>query len=91
MMAANRTAEAKKEAAAADAIDNPFKGFLNPAENVFTMEDLKGKWPKGIKGDKKEWYLSDAEFESVLKMTKAEWGAMKTWKQEGKKKDVGLF
>ena len=62
LMAANRTAVAAQESKAAEAKENPFKGFLNPAENVFTMEDIKGKWPKGIKGDSKEWYLSDAEF-----------------------------
>jgi len=52
---------------------------------------LKGKFPKGVKGNMKEHYLSDEEFEKVLGMTKSAWGELKLWKQEGKKKDVGLF
>ena len=90
-MAANRTKEAAIAAKVEDAKSNPFKGFLNPEENVFTYDEIKGKWPKGIKGDSKEFYLSDAEFETVLGMTKAAWSDIKTWKREGKKKDLGLF
>lgn len=70
---------------------NPFKGFLNPEDTVFTMDEIKGKWPKGIKGDAKEFYLADAEFEAVLGMTKEAWGELKMWKRENKKKEVGLF
>jgi Villin headpiece domain len=35
--------------------------------------------------------LSDADFVTVFKMPKAEFAKLPAWKQEGKKKEVGLF
>lgn len=81
----------QKEAAVQEKKDHPFAGFLDPATTTFTYEEIKGKWPKGIKGDAKEMYLSDEEFMKYLKMDKAAWGKLKTWKHEGPKKAVGLF
>jgi len=42
---------------------------------------LKGKFPEGVKGDCKELYLSDAEFETIFKVTVAEFNNLKLWKQ----------
>lgn len=39
--------------------ENPFKGLLDPATNKFPYSELKGKFPEGVKGDRKEAYLSD--------------------------------
>lgn len=71
--------------------EGAFAGFLDPATTTFTYEEIKGKWPKGIKGDAKEMYLSDAEFMQYLKMDKSAWMQLKAWKREGPKKAVGLF
>lgn len=60
--------------------DHPFEGFLDPASNVFAYEDLKGKFPKGVKGNMKEYYLSDEEFEKVLGCNKEAWKSLKGWK-----------
>jgi len=49
------------------------------------MDDIKGKFPAGIKGDSKEFYLSDAEFQEVIGMTKDEWKQVKLWKRQNKK------
>jgi hypothetical protein len=39
----------------------------------------------------KEFYLSDAEFAEVFKMSKDAYKELKGWKQQEKKKAVGLF
>jgi advillin len=36
-------------------------------------------------------YLSDAEFATVMGYTRAEYSALPKWKQQAKKKEVGLF
>lgn len=48
---------------------NPFDGFLDPTTNKFAFADLKGQFPAGVKGNKKEAYLTDQEFETVFKLT----------------------
>ena len=68
-----------------------FEGFLNPKDKTFAYEDIKGKFPDGIKGNSKEWYMSDEEFEKVMGVNKAAYKEMKTWKQSDIKKKVGLF
>lgn len=63
-----------------------------PNKDVFTCEQLKGmKGEDGIDASKKEAYLSDDEFNSLFKMSKAEFNTMAAWKQTRSKKDVGLF
>lgn len=91
MLKANAKQKAQEEEKAEHAAENPFEGFLNPATNVFTMADIVDKFPKGIKGNSKEMYLSDAEFETVFGMNKAAWSLLKKWKQENKKKELKLF
>ena len=84
-------AEETKAAAQAALDADPFEGFLDPKTNKFPYEELKGIFPKGVKPNMKEYYLSDEEFASVLGMDHAAWGELKKWKQEKKKKEVGLF
>lgn len=83
--------EEKKEAADAHAAANPFEGFLNPASNQFTYEVLKASFPEGVMPKKKEYYLNDEEFASVIGMSRADWDELKQWKKDRKKKEVGLF
>jgi len=60
---------------------DPFDGFMNPKDKTFTYVELKGKFPEGVKGDMKEWYLADAEFEQVIGMNKDAYKELKKWKQ----------
>ena len=83
--------EAAEELKKAEAEKDPFEGFLNPKDKAFPYAELKGQFPEGVKGDSKEWYLSDAEFETVMGMDKAKYGELKKWKQQDIKKKVGLF
>jgi hypothetical protein len=36
-------------------------------------------------------YLSEAEFQTVMEVSKDEFAKLPKWKQQAKKKDVGLF
>lgn len=45
----------------------------------------------GIEMTQRESYLSDAEFEKVLGMTKEAFGKLVLWKKQAAKKKVGLF
>lgn len=91
VLRANTEEEVKQQASAAAAAANPFAGKLDPATNKFTYEVLKSSFPEGVAPNAKEYYLSDEEFASVIAMPKAEWDAMKQWKRDRKKKEVGLF
>ena len=68
-----------------------FEGFLDPIENKFPYLELKGAFPTGVRGNKKEYYLDTAEFEEVFKMTLSVYNALKDWKKQDLKKKVGLF
>jgi len=46
---------------------------------------------KGINATTMEEALTDEQYVAVLECTKEEWGKLAKWKQEGKKKSVGLF
>lgn len=56
----------------------------------YTLEELLAK-PDGIDNSKKEQYLSDEEFKSVMGMDKAAFENLPKWKQQNLKKKVGLF
>lgn len=47
--------------------------------------------PKVVDKSKKELYLSDDEFQSVLKCTKDNFRGLPVWKQKQKKQELGLF
>ena len=83
--------EAAEELKKKEESKDPFEGFLNPKDKVFTYEEIKGKFPEGIKGNMKEWYMTDEEFEKVMGMNKDKYKELKKWKQEDIKKKVGLF
>jgi len=90
-MAARLVEETKQQAAVAAAANDPFKEGLDPKTNKFSYEVLKSSFPPGVVPTKKEYYLSDEEFTRVLGMTHAQWDALKQWKRDQKKKEVGLF
>jgi hypothetical protein len=52
---------------------------------------LKSSFPTGVAPTKKEYYLTDEEFATVIGIPKAEWDAYKQHKRDAKKKTVGLF
>ena len=68
-----------------------FAGFLDPKTNQFPYSELKGAFPEGVKGNKKEYYLSEAEFEEVFKMPRSKYDDLKQWKKDNEKKKHGLF
>lgn len=56
---------------------NPFDGFEDPTTTKYPYAELKGAFPKGVKGDKKEAYLTDAEFSEVFKQERSTFDALK--------------
>lgn len=52
---------------------------------------LKSSFPEGVPPTKKEYYLSDEEFQQYMGMDLASWDALKQHKKDAKKKQVGLF
>ncbi|XP_033114401.1 supervillin-like isoform X2 [Anneissia japonica] len=58
----------------------------------YTLAELKERpLPEGVDPLKLEVYLSDEEFEEILKMPKDEFAQLPAWKQKNLKKNVGLF
>jgi hypothetical protein len=52
---------------------------------------LRGPLPEGVDAGKKEFYLSDADFQKVLGMSKLEYGKLPGWKQAALKKKAHLY
>ena len=50
-----------------------------------------GPYPEGVDASKRESYLSDKEFEDVLKMKRADFDKLATWKKNKAKRVNGLF
>ena len=58
----------------------------------YSYEQLKrGGLPETVDLTVKEAYLTDEEFQTVFKMTRAAYNALPKWKQANKKKETGLF
>ncbi|KAE9023440.1 Villin-1 [Phytophthora rubi] len=57
---------------------------------TFSYEQLKAG-VEGIDITVKESYLTDAEFLTVMEMSKDDFAKLPKWKQQAKKKDTGLF
>ena len=59
---------------------------------ALTLEALqKEPFPDGVDCTRREMYLSDAEFESLLGVNKEEWEKVPKWKKDREKKKHGLF
>jgi len=57
---------------------------------VYTLDQLRGK-PEGLDHSKLEIYLSDAEFNRALGMTKAAFAKQPAWKQNDARKKLGIY
>ena len=61
-------------------------------QSTYTFAELtSASLPEGVDATIKEQYLVEAEFKSILGMSKTEFNAMPKWKQSNLKKKVGLF
>ena len=65
--------------------------FQDPRELKLSYEQLKAGLPGGVDPAKKEQYLSDADFEKILKSPRSQFNEMKAWKQQQLKKAAGLY
>jgi len=77
--------------AAPSAPSAPMGNFKAPGTVQVTYADLKEGKVAGVDPTKKEQYLSDAEFASVMGSPRGEFNALKPWKQSQIKKAKGLF
>ncbi|KAH0721307.1 hypothetical protein KY290_006747 [Solanum tuberosum] len=89
-----RSEHQENEVAEHAADTNEEDSDLKPPDEVFSYEQLKAKSENpatGIDTKRREAYLSDEEFESVLGMTKEAFYKVPKWKQDVHKKKVDLF
>jgi hypothetical protein len=68
----------------------PSANFADPSSLKLTVDELKAG-RADVDPTKKEQYLSDADFEKVMKSPRSEFNAMKGWKQQQIKKAAGLY
>ena len=61
-----------------------------PSSLKLTVAELQADRPD-VDPTRKEAYLSDADFEKLMKSSRAEFNAMKGWKQAQVKKAAGLY
>jgi len=81
-----------KAAPAATRVTGAGEGsFLNPNAGSYSLAELKANAVANIDPARKEQYLSDAEFQSLFKMSKAEFDKLPVWKKGDTKKRAGLF
>eukprot|EP01114_Cavostelium_apophysatum_P003554 TRINITY_DN1350_c0_g1_i4.p1 TRINITY_DN1350_c0_g1~~TRINITY_DN1350_c0_g1_i4.p1 ORF type:complete len:642 (-),score=235.71 TRINITY_DN1350_c0_g1_i4:105-2030(-) len=67
------------------------KDALTVYSKNYTLEELIKSPPKELDQTKLETYLSDEDFLKAFEVTKEEFAKMPGWKQEEKKKSVGLY
>jgi hypothetical protein len=66
--------------------------YDDPAEKQYSYEEITSdKRPAGVDPTKKEAYLSEAEFQTVMGCSKTEFSQMAKWKQQNLKKSKKLF
>jgi len=81
-----------KAAPAATRVTGAGEGsFLNPNAGSYSLAELKANAIANVDPARKEQYLSDADFQSLLKMSKAEFEKLPAWKKGDSKKRIGLF
>lgn len=61
------------------------------SEKTYTYAELKGARLPDVNWAQREQRLTDAEFATVFKISRAEFNALPGWKRDEKKKAVGLF
>lgn len=87
---------AAKKSAAAAANTNSNNTTIIPPESSpsYTLIELQKSNKKPIQSidiSKREYYLSDTEFQSLFKQSKAEFSKLPKWKQDNAKKQFDLF
>ena len=65
--------------------------YADPATLSVPLEELRGGDVPGVDPKNKELYLTDADFEAAMKMTRAEFGRKRTWRRAKIKRAAGLF
>jgi len=65
--------------------------FNDPSLTKHSLDALKKGTPEGVNPRRKEYYLSDDDFQATLGMDVAAWEGLKEWKRKQLKKNVGLF
>ena len=55
------------------------------------LDTLKNTFPEGVNPRRKEYYLTDADFQAVFGMDVSAWEGLKEWKRKDLKKKAGLF
>ena len=84
--------EAKKKMETIDAIKKKKDGeFLDPRNAKFKLEELQGKFPKGVDPIKKELYLSSEDFKKHFGMTLTEYVKLGAFQKKKLKKQLDLF
>jgi hypothetical protein len=95
--AADAKAKADAIAAMLSKLNEPELALPEAAEGAFSyaqLKELSGKEAMsnaGVLSTKREWYLSAAEFATVMGVPKAEFYTLPAWKQAKMKKDKLLF
>ena len=89
---AERGEEAKEEPVVfkASSVPTTSSDFL-PISQSLPYESIKTGTAGNIDPASKELYLSDAEFQQVLGVSKSEFAKLPKWKQQAKKKEKSLF
>ncbi|XP_065114195.1 advillin isoform X2 [Paramisgurnus dabryanus] len=62
-----------------------------PVNSEQLLNKTPGQLPPGVDPDKREVYLSDADFESLLGCTRNDFQRLPKWRQNDLKKKAGLF
>ena len=65
--------------------------FLDPANNKFSLDVLRAGIPEGVNPAKKEYYLTEEDFQALFAMSYDAWEALKDWKRKDLKKKQGIF
>jgi len=65
-------------------------GYADPETNKYTAEQLRKGVPN-VDPARKEYYLTDEEFQALFKMDRAAYEKLPLWKRQQAKKAVGLF
>jgi hypothetical protein len=61
------------------------------ADRVVSFDALRdGNYPAFVDADKKETYLSESDFESIFKQSRAQFSSLPAWKQKRAKLEHGL-
>ncbi|KAL9650192.1 hypothetical protein ABK040_011192 [Willaertia magna] len=84
--------ERRKKLATIEEIKKKKEGeYLDPRTNKFPIEELQGKFPKGVDATKKELYLSAEDFKKHFGMTLAEYAKLGQFQKKKLKKNLNLF